>query len=392
MISSYTKILSIVITALAILISCGDKMPLPPVQYTPESFGANDTSYVHLIPDWDVASIGYESSSPMTLVDMTIGIDDYIFAADSANNRIIALNKSGSIERKHNLDMIFPIEAPSGIDIDTKLNLLIVNNTNKIYVWNQYFNIVGVDSILLFTEEYPNGYYSYNAAKIDSLLGICVFYEDEDETAQFNSIAFGPKEDNLVYVTDKVNNRIVELGLVATGVVKLKNGYSHRIFTGVYVQNIAEEGSGAGTVDTPKGITCDADGAVYFTQLGGNFLVQKLDKQGSSFSPAFTLYEDEIMDLQRFKGPFDIALGPDNDIFVIDTPDSGRVSKFFNHGVFSGSQADLGKEGLSLARFNQPRSIAISDDGVVYIANTFNHRIERYRYTISDDDLPEEKP
>ncbi len=367
-------------------------MPLPPLQYTPETFGANDTSYVHLTPDWSAASTGYEGNLPLVPVDMTIGIDGYIFVADSANDRILVLNQAGNVVREHNLDRIFPISAPSGIDIDAKLNLLIVNNTNKIYVWNQYLNIVGVDSVLLFSNEFPNGYYAANTVKIDSLSGIHLFYEDEDETAQFNSIAFGPKGDNLVYATDKANNRIVELGLETSGAVKLKNGYPHRIFSGAYRQNIAEEGSGAGTVDSPVSITCDADGSVYFTQLGGNFLVQKLNKQGNSFSPAFTLYEDEIMDLERFTGPTDIALDADNDIFVIDAADSGRVSKFFNHGIFAGEQADLGNEGLSFVRFVQARSIVVSDDGVVYIANIFEHRIERYRYTISSDDLPEEKP
>lgn len=391
MLSRDTKILVSLLAVMAIIFSCGDKMPLPSVQYSPESFGANDTSYIHLQPDWDEVTIGYEGVLPMMPVDIAIGIDDYIFVADSANNKVFALDKSGSIESNYNLDKIYPIEAPSGIDINEKLNLLIVNNTNKIYVWNQYLNFVGVDSVLLFSEEYPNGYLSDDVTIIDSLMGITLFYEDEDETSQFNSIAFGPKEDNLVYATDKANNRIVEISQQTTGVVILKNGYPHRIFSGDYVQNIAEEGSGAGTVDSPRSITCDADGSVYFTQLGGNFLVQKLNKQGSSFSPAFTLYEDEIMDLERFRGPYDIALDPDNDIFVIDAADSGRVSKFFNHGISSGDESDLGNEGLSLARFNQPRSIAISDDGVVYIANTYNHSIERYRYTISEDDLPDDK-
>jgi hypothetical protein len=172
--------------------------------------------------------------------------------------------------------------------------------------------------------------------------------------------------------------------------VQLTQGQLYPLFRGVYRDDIASFGSGAGTVDDPRGITCDGDGNIYFTQLGGNFLVQKLNKTGNIFSAAYTLYKDPIMDLNRFLGPMDIALGENDAIFVVDTPDSGRVSKFFNRGSLAGRPANLGKKGLVEARFNSPMSIAISEKEVVYIANTNDHRIERFQYSISEDDLPQE--
>lgn len=385
------KIYSLFIIILIITAGCGEKMPLPVVQITPESFGANDTSYIHLNPDWNAAEIGYAAQSPFTPVDIAIGLDEYIFIADSANDKILALNKSGSIIKKFNLDKITPVKSPSGIDINDKLNLLIVNGTNKIYVWNQYFNNIGVDSLLLFSGQYPNGYFSGEASVIDSILAIHTFYTDDNPHTQFSAVAFGPAKENVVFLTDKGNNRIVELKLVFSTVAKLKNGFRHPAFKGLYSRDVARFGSGAGTVDNPRGITCDDDGNIYFTQLGGNFLVQKLKNKNGYYSPAFTLYEDPIMDLNRFKGPSDIALDMDNEIFVLDKADSGRVSKFHNRGVLSGSEADLGNEGLVMARFNGPNSIAVSDDGIVFIAHTQEHRIERFQYTISKEDLPDEE-
>jgi len=376
---------------IAAIIACGEKMPLPTVQITPESFGANDTSYIHLNPDWDAAILGYAEANPLTPVDIAIGLDEYIFIADSANNRILTLNKSGSIITRQNLDNIKTVEKPSGIDIDAKLNLLIVNGTNKVFVWNQYFNNIGVDSLLLFSQEHPNGYFSGNSSVLDSILNIHTFYIDEDPNARFNSITFGPANDNVVFITDNGTNRIIELKVVFSSAAKLKNGFYHPAFRGVYSRDIAQEGSGAGTVDNPRGITCDDDGNIYFTQLGGNFLVQKMNNQNGNYTPAFTLYEDPIMDLNRFKGPYDIAMGPDEDIFVIDRADSGRVSKFHNRGQLAGTQSDLGNEGLAAARFNRPYSIAASDDGIIFIANTKDHCLERFQYTISDDDLPDEE-
>jgi hypothetical protein len=327
----------------------------------------------------------------MTPVDIAIGEDNYIFIADRENNRILTVTQSGQLVTHQNLDQIEPVESPLGIDINSKLNLLIVNGTNKVYVWNQYINNFGVESVATDTTESGELDFSTDVSLIDSIMGIHPFYTDEDESASFQGIAWGPSDDNTVFITDKANNRILKLNVFFSGVVDLHNNpYYHPIFSGIYSENIAEFGSGAGTVDNPRGITCDDDGSVYFTQLGGNFFVQKLKKQGNSFIPAYTLYEDPIMDLNRFLGPLNLALGANDAIFVVDAADSGRVSKFFNRGSKAGRLADLGKKGLVEARFNNPMGIAVSYDEVVYIANTDNHCIERFQFSISDDDLPQE--
>ncbi len=384
----YVKL--IVLILLITIIGCGEKMPLPPVVGSPDSFGANDTSYIHLEPDWNAATMGYTPANPMTPVDIAIGEDSYIFIADQQNDRIIAVTESGALVTSQNMDKISPIESPLAIDIDAKLNLLIVNGTNKIYVWNQFINIAGVVAVAFDTTKTGELNFSSSFSVIDSVLGIHPFYIDENENASFQGVSFGPTKDNTVFVTDKTDNRILKLNIEISGVVELSRGYLYPIFQGIYEEDIATFGSGAGTVDNPRRITCDDDGNIYFTQLGGNFFVQKLNKEGNNFTAAYTLYEDPLMDLNRFLGPMDITLGENDAIFVIDTADSGRVSKFFNRGNFAGRPANLGKKGLVEARFNHPMGIAISDEEVVYIANTNDHRIERFQYSVSEDDLPQE--
>ncbi len=366
-------------------------MPLPTIVSSPESFGANDTSYTHLNLIWDAATIGYHPANPMAPVDIAIGEDGYLFVADSANNRIITVSQSGNLITHENLESIEPIDKPLGIDIDQKLNLLIVNGTNTVYVWNQYLNNIGVDSILTGISDGNNLVFSADAAKIDSVLGIHPFYIDENEASKFQGIAFGPSADSTIFITDKGNNRIVELKIKYSGAVKLKTGRIRPTFYGVYNKDVATYGSGAGTVDNPRGITVDENGNIYFTQLGGNFLVQKLTKQGVDYISQFTLYEHPIMNLNRFKGPFDISLDKNENIFVIDS-ESGKAYKFFNKGNRAGQVASLGRKGLSEATFNFPFSIVISDNDVVYIADTGNHSIERYQFSVSEEDLPVEQP
>jgi hypothetical protein len=370
-------------------VGCGEKMPLPSVLNSPESFGANDTSYIHLAPDWTASSMGYIAENPMKPVDIAIGDDGYLFIADENNNRIITVSQSGDLVTHQGLNNIFPVENPTGIDINSKLNLLIVNGTNKIYVWNQFMNISGIQAVAFDTTENGDLNFTSNPSIIDSVLGIHPFYIDEDENASFQDVAFGPAGDNTVFVTDKTNNRILKLVLFISAAADIGR-YNFPLFSGYYIENVAEFGSGAGTVDNPRSITCDANGNIYFTQLGGNFFVQKLKKVGESFIAGFTLYENPIMDLNRFLGPQDLALGRDDAIFVLDTDDDGKVTKFFNKGAKSGQQANLGKKGLVDARFHNPMGIAVSDEEVVYITNTDKNSIERFQYSVSEDDIPQE--
>ena len=366
-------------------------MPLPTVESSLDSFGANDTSYIHLNPVWESNTIGYYPDNPMTPVDIAIGEDGYIFVADSANDKVLTISPSGHLVTHQNLNSITSVSAPKGIDIDSKLNLLIVNGTNTVYVWNQYINNIGVDSVLVgFSGDYKF-VFSGDPAKIDSVVGINQFYTDENEFSSFQSVGFGPSMDSTIFITDNGNNRILQIKIEFNGAVKLKNGFLHPTFAGTYVRDIATYGSGAGTVDNPKGITVDNEGNIYFTQLGGNFLVQKLEKLGMNYSSQYTLYQDPIMDLNRFHSPFDIALDNNDAIFVIDT-EEGKAYKFFNRGNRAGQIVDIGKTGLADVIFNHPYAIAISDNDVVYVADTGNHKIERYQLSVSEDDLPIEQP
>ncbi len=153
------------------------------------------------------------------------------------------------------------------------------------------------------------------------------------------------------------------------------------------VRDVATFGSGAGTVDDPWGITTDKDGNIYFTQLGGNFRVQKLD--GKNFQPVYVLYQDAIMDLNRFVMPTGIALDGLENIFVIDT-ELKAVSKFANTGAAAGQVMSLGKRGLATEQFNDARGIMV-DDNIVYVVESGENRIRRFQYSVSESDIPDKE-
>ena len=378
---------------------------MPSQKVDVSTFGANDTTYSRLSPVWDSAALGYSFAGP---TDVTVGPDGYIFVADSGNGRIVVLDRSGSVLRHGNFDKIKGIPHPSTVDVDSKLNVLIANNSDKIYVWNQYLNHIGLDSVavaFVFRDTVTQEVFEYSAqeaqeatgqennlvfirfvfsaepALMDSVRGVSVLYEEAG--AQFYGVAAGPARTDVLYVTDVAKNKILQLQIFPSGVVKLKDDTILPTYSVTLLKIVATHGSGAGTVDDPRGITTDENGDIYFTQLGANFLVQKLS--GRTFTSVFDLNQHPIMDLGRFGGPFDVALDESNSIFVADT-DFNRVLKFNAQG----RKVDLGIKGLGVANFSRPKGIDVSE-GIVYVADTGNNRIERFQLSISEEDIPDQK-
>ena len=391
------------------VLSCQmEKMPLPVPNTESNSFGANDTNYVELQPVWD--HMGF--SNPL---DITMGPDGIIFVADEGNNRIVALSKSGDLVMDNGLGAIEPIAHPRGVSVDSKLNLLITNGSNTLYCWNQYLNRVDFDSVatevlcfdaqindtVIYTfEELKDAYLSggYVPKELDvvfkksdtasdTLKKIHPIYQSPNPNAQFNGVAAGPYGEDRIYLTESTDDNIQLLILFPQQAIKAKNGQLLFYYEAFFVGNIASYGSGAGTVDDPWAIATDDQGDIYFSQLGGNFLIQKLTLP--NYQSEYVLYQHNIMDLNRFKAPYDITLDDDNNIFVLDTEEK-KVFKFGNSGSDAGQLLDLGKRGLALTEFEDAKGLMVSNN-VVYVLESGLNRIRRFQYSISDSDIPDDE-
>lgn len=390
-----------------------NKMPLPVPQSDSDTFGANDTSYIELNPVWDANTLGLTLSQP---ADITIGPDGVLYVADEGNDRIVALSQAGERLMRDGLDDISNISHPRGLDIDSRLTLLIANGTGNIYGWNQYFNTVEIDSVaeqlLIFDtetsqtetvtfEEYinrivqgesPDRYvvqkllFERDLALVDSVRSPYVLYRANEQDASFTDVAAGPYGSDLCYLTEKTYHRITELALLPWRAVKIAEGGILFQYVGIKAREIATFGSGAGTVNHPTGITTDRQGNLYFSQAEGNFKVQKLSS--GSFDPAYVLYQHDIMDLQRFERPENLALDDNGDIFVIDTG-ARHVLKFGNSGSNAGQLISLGNKGLATATFEDARGILAHND-IVYVVEGGQNRIRRFQYSVSEEDLPDD--
>jgi DNA-binding beta-propeller fold protein YncE len=82
----------------------------------------------------------------------------------------------------------------------------------------------------------------------------------------------------------------------------------------------------------------------------------------------------------QFQHPRDIAIAPDGSLYVVDT-DNHRIQHLTAEGVVMqdwGSFGDATQKPVEGGLFNQPWGIGLGPDGSVYVADTWNHRIQKF--------------
>ncbi len=83
----------------------------------------------------------------------------------------------------------------------------------------------------------------------------------------------------------------------------------------------------------------------------------------------------------QFTGAHDLAIGPNGDIYVADAKNH-RIQRFTADGQFVstwGSYATVDNGGNAPGgTFNEPWGIAVAPDGSVYVADTWNYRIQKF--------------
>lgn len=82
----------------------------------------------------------------------------------------------------------------------------------------------------------------------------------------------------------------------------------------------------------------------------------------------------------RLNAVRDVAIGPDGTIYVADSQNH-RVQAFSADGAFIrswGTYATVDSGNAPGGTFNEPWGIAVGPDGAVYVADTWNHRIQKF--------------
>ncbi len=194
-----------------------------------------------------------------------------------------------------------------------------------------------------------------------------------------------------VYVADSANDRI-------------------QVFDGDgnFIRQWGSLGAGNGQFDNPVAVTVDGAGNVYVADQN-NDRVQKFDSTGSYLTqwgtPCILATSIGCVDPDgggplelgdgQFHDPAGLAVSPGGEIYVTDSSNH-RIQRFSSSGVFLGKfgtfctmfdlvgcvdpdglgPLDVGDGGLAF-----PRGIAIDSAGDVYVADSSNHRVQKFTST-----------
>jgi sugar lactone lactonase YvrE len=181
-----------------------------------------------------------------------------------------------------------------------------------------------------------------------------------------------------VYVTDTYNNRIRKIN--RRGIITTIAGTGVAGFTG--------DGRNAryARLFLPTGIVVDPAGNVYFADTA-NHRIRRIDRRGIITTIAGTgavgyAGEGTPARTSRLNIPTGVAIDGSGNVYVADTGNN-RVRRIDANGVIS-TVAGNGRKGYSgdegdarLASLANPKGIAVTPDGTLYIADTYNQRIRK---------------
>ncbi|HYD48724.1 MAG TPA: flippase activity-associated protein Agl23 [Terriglobales bacterium] len=255
-----------------------------------------------------------EFNEPRSLVVDSAG---NIYVCDSKNNRIQKIGPDGKMIAAWGSEGAEPgqFKDPYGIALGPDGTVYVADT------WNH--RVQKLDSHGNFLKQWPGGFWGPRG------------------------IAVSP-DGKHVYVTDTGNKRVV-----------------HFDNEGTQLGTWGSDGSKPGQLIEPVGIAVNAEGQVYVADTG-NRRIQVFTQDGEFVA------EHSISGWEEFYTEPYIALRG-NDLLVSDSYNH-RVALYRNWTV----AYSWGRSGSAAGSFNRPIGIAADSQGAVYVADTMNHRIQKF--------------
>lgn len=114
--------------------------------------------------------------------------------------------------------------------------------------------------------------------------------------------------------------------------------------------------------------------------LGPNILADIPEQTDAYAAVHKTIKPEFTITTSGLNSPRNIAIGKDGSIYVVDSGNS-RIVKYNSRGVLIhtwGSRTLDGQFPAAAGTFNEPWGIALDDAGNVFVADTWNHRIQKF--------------
>jgi DNA-binding beta-propeller fold protein YncE len=198
---------------------------------------------------------------------------------------------------------------------------------------------------------------------------IMVFSEDGKFLRSFGDPSMLYKPAGLAVTPDGSRVYAVDIGGSSSNEHKIVvfNG-----ITGEHLEDLGKRGSGPGEFNLPRDVTIAPDGTIYVID-GGNFRVQKFDKNGKFLTTFGTIGRNP----GQFSRPKEGAVDPSGNLYVVDTA-------FGNFQIFNakdqllmaiGSRGNVNGPGV----YSLPAGIAVDDDGRIYVVDQYFRKVDVFR-------------
>lgn len=157
--------------------------------------------------------------------------------------------------------------------------------------------------------------------------------------------------------------------------------YGNNMISADPTGSVGIEGSGAGELNTPHGIDIGPDGNLYVADSVNN-RIQKFDLNGNLLAAWGTYANAQEAEAPggTMNEPWDVAVGKDGSIYVADTFNH-RIQKLTADGEFV-KMWGIFAQGSDSQSFWGPRGIAVDNEGNVLVTDTGNKRV-----LVFDEDL-----
>lgn len=190
---------------------------------------------------------------------------------------------------------------------------------------------------------------------------------------------WSPSNKMKVYIRKDIVSQIWELGVLPTAapVETVVDPYAANTIQVPPDLTIGSAGSLAGQLTSPRGMAIAADGSIYVAD-SRNHRIQHFSASGDLIKSwgTYANIADGNAPGGTFNEPWGVAAAPDGSVFVADTWNH-RIQKFTADGTFIKMWGYFGQDGNADALYG-PRGIAIDKTGKVFVTDTGNKRVVVY--------------
>ncbi|HWO56902.1 MAG TPA: hypothetical protein VNN55_04990 [bacterium] len=323
-----------------VLLSCGEKLPLPTDVRDDDGGRLTDTTMAPVLPHWTAAD-GIPFVRPF---GVTVGYDRTIYICDTGNDRIVRLTPNGEFIES------YPIPQPHAVAQDRAFSLAAVNSTPQIWLRRAtgggFAPFAELDS-------------TYRCASQPNAPPICYW-----DVPRFESITSTLDANKSVFYAVAVGRIYVMLG-----------DFLEPTPQGI-LYPVVDSGGAFGDVYNPTGVAFGIvrdQRRLFVAQYPGIYGVQYLALP--EYLPALPDSGQDVFRMPLVDTKY-LAVDEQGNVFVLHRA-NGLVMMFDKDGQYV---LTFGRKSADDLGLFDPCGIACYDD-MVLIADTKNNRIARYQLT-----------